>query len=201
MSNAVTNILSINGTEEQVSKVREFIKGSKGEPISLQSIYPMPKRLKGKKMVELKNYPRPKGMKPISIPDWMDWRWKYWGCSWDAEPIQDDVVEAPNRIIFNTVDSTPLIAMGILSVLFPEVTLHVTYSDEYADQYCGEYAFSGGEVITNVCYNAFAPNPASIPTDQKMEYYFLTHEYDRENWKKDEEGQWVNTCEDEDDEE
>ena len=199
MSNAVTNILSINGTEEQVSKVREFIKGSKGEPISLQSIYPMPKRLKGKKMVELKNYPRPKGMKPISIPDCKDWRWKYWGCSWDAEPIQDDVVEAPNRIIFNTVDSTPLIAMGILSVLFPEVTLHVTYSDEYADQYCGEYAFSGGEVITNVCYNAFAPNPASIPTDQKMEYYFLTHEYDRENWKKDEDGQWVKTYDEDQD--
>lgn len=192
MQNTVCNILTINGTEEQVAQVRNYIKGANGEPISFQSIFPMPKRLKGKKSVEFKNAPYPKGMKPISIPDWMDWRWKYWGCSWDAEPIQDDAVEAPNCIIFNTADSTPQMAIGILSILFPEVSLHVTFSDEYADQYCGEYAFSGGKVITNVCYNAFAPNPADIPTDQKMEYYFLTHEYDRENWKKDEDGEWVN---------
>ena len=30
MSNVVTNILTINGTDKQVAKVREFIKGSNG---------------------------------------------------------------------------------------------------------------------------------------------------------------------------
>ena len=52
MSNTVTNILTINGTEEQVAEVRNFIKGSRGKSISLQSIYPMPKKLKGKREVE-----------------------------------------------------------------------------------------------------------------------------------------------------
>ena len=47
MSNTVTNILTINGTDKQVAKVREFIKGSNGEPISFQSIFPMPEDLKG----------------------------------------------------------------------------------------------------------------------------------------------------------
>ena len=34
-----------------------------------------------------------------------------------------------------------------------------------------------------------------------MEYYFLTHEYDRENWKKDEDGTWVNINDEDYDEE
>ena len=29
-----------------------------------------------------------------------------------------------------------------------------------------------------------------------MECYFLTHEYDRENWKKDEDGEWVSVSDD-----
>ena len=197
MSNTVSNILTINGTEDQVANVRDYIKGSNGESISFQSIVPMPKKLKGKRMVEVKDVPYPEGMKPISIPDWMYWRLRYWGSKWDAEPIRDEAVDAPNRILFNTPSDTPLPAMTILSMLFPEVTFSVIFCDEYKNLYCGEYTITDGEVTNKVWYDAIN-HIGDIPVDQQMEYYFRTHEYEREMWKKDEKGQWVN-INDEDD--
>ena len=198
MSNTVTNILTINGTDKQVAKVREFIKGSNNESISFQSIFPMPKKLKGKHMVEQKDLPYPPGMKPISIPDWMDWRLKFWGCKWDAETIHDEAVDAPNRILFNTPNSTSFEAIVILSLLFPEVTFNLIFSDEYPKQYCGEFTITGGEISNYACYNGFSHTDiGGISVDQQMEYYFRTHEYDRENWKKDADGEWINISDEE----
>ena len=187
MCNYVTNILTINGTEEQVAKVRESIKGSNGEPISFQSFFPMPKNLKGKRHV---NYQFES--KTIPIPDWMDWRFRYWGTKWDAMPIDDDV-NAPNRILFNTASTTPDMAIACLSYLFPGVSFHVIFSDENAGKYSGEYTYVGGEMIER--------NWLTDDSDEAMEYYFLTHEYDRENWKKDADGEWVNIYDEERDEE
>ena len=179
MCNTVTNILTINGTEGQVAKVRDFIKGSKGESISFQKFFPMPKNLTGKHNVKYKF-----GGKTIPVPDWMDWRIKHWGTKWDAMPIEDDTVNATNRIIFNTASTTPDMAIALLAVVFPEVSFNVIFSDEYAGQYSGEYTFAGGgEVIEWNCL--------TDDSDEAMEYYFLTHEYDRENWKKNEDGEWV----------
>lgn len=183
MSNTVTNILTINGTDKQVAKVREFIKGSNNESISFQSIFPMPKNLKGKRNVNYKL-----GSKTISVPDWMDWRFKHWGTKWDAMPVEDDVVNAPNHIIFNTASTTPDKAIACLAVLFPEVSFHVIFSDECAGEYSGEYTFSG--VAEDLKWTCLTDD-----SDEAMEYYFLTHEYDRANWKKGEDGKWVNICE------
>ena len=189
MSNTISNILTINGTENQVAQVRNFIKGSNGESISLQSIAPMPKKLKGKRMVEVKGLPLPKGMKPITIPDWMDWRFNHWGCKWDAEPIRDDAVDAPNRILFNTPNTTPYQAMVSLSLLFPEVTFNIIFSDASPEEYCGEYTITDGEVTNEMWYDGIR-NSGNISVDQQMEYYFRTHEYAREEWKKTEDGEW-----------
>ena len=190
MSNTVTNILTINGTEEQVAEVRNFIKGSRGKSISLQSIYPMPKKLKGKREVEVKGVQLLPAVESFSIPDWMVWRMKWWGTKGDAEPIMDDEVNATNRIIFNTPSTTPLMAMAILSAMFPEVTLQVIFCDQNEDSYCGEYTLSGGKAVNMVWYDVWAPTHDDIPIDQVMEYYFLTHEYDRAMWKKDDDGCW-----------
>ena len=178
MCNYVTNILTINGTEDQVAKVRDFIKGSKGESISFQSFFPTPKNLKGKRNVNYKL-----GSKTIPVPDWMDWRIRYWGTKWDAIPIEDDAVNAPNRIIFNTASTTPDKAIVCLAVVFPEVSFHVIFSDENAGEYSGEYTLAGGG--EEVEWNCLTDG-----SDEAMEYYFLTHEYDRGNWKKGEDGKW-----------
>lgn len=194
MSNTISNILTIIGTEEQVAQVRNYIKGSNGESISFQSIVPMPKELKGERMVEIKDVPE--GMKPISVPDWLYWRMQYWGCKWDAEPIRDDAVDAPNRILFNTPGTTSGEAIVCLSLLFPEVTFNLIFSDATPAQYCGEYTFIGGELTECVCYDWFSHTDiGGISADQKMEYYFRTHEFDREEWKKTEDGEWCRVSE------
>ena len=169
MSNTVSNILTINGTEDQVAKVRDFIKGSKGESISFQSIIPMP--------VELTD-----GL------DRMMWKYMHWGTKWDANAVYDGAVDAPNHILFNTQEATPILAMIALSSHFPDVTFSVIFSDEYPGLFAGEYTLFGGKWSKRGWYSAFDNNCCSI--DQAMEYYFRTHEYEREYWKKDDDGEW-----------
>ena len=132
----------------------------------------------------------------------MDWRFNHWGCQWDAEPIRDDDVDAPNRILFNTPNTTPYQAMVSLSLLFPEVTFNIIFSDASPEEYCGEYTITGGEVTSKVWYDALG-HIGDMPVDQQMEYYFRTHEYARDEWKKTEDGEWrwIYDDEDEDSEE
>ena len=191
MANTVRNLLTINGTEEQVTRVRDIIKGANGEPISCQSFWPMPKKLKGKKMVEVKEWPVSPNRKSYTLPDWVYWRLKNWGTIWDAEqPIPGDPFEAPNRILFNTGADTPVTAMKLLSLLFPEITFNVIFSDSYVKLYCGEYTITGGEVTDLVWFDAIN-KVGDISVDQQMEYYFRTHEHERKYWKKNEDGEWV----------
>ena len=185
MSNFITNILTINGTAEEAAKVRNFIKGSNGESISFESFIPMPKNLKGNRVVEVKGINLP-------IPNWMFWRIKNWGTKWDAEPVTDEVVDAPNRIIFNTPSTTPVEAIATLSSMFPEVTFNVIFSDENEDSYCGEYTFTNGKMTNKVWFDVWDDNSDDISNDQMMEYYFRTHEYARGDWRKTEDGEWVN---------
>ena len=181
----VTNLLTINGTTEDVAKVLNNIKGSKGEPISFQAFCPMPEDLKGEHKETIKL-----GGRSISVPDWMLWRFYNWGTKWDAEPIREESVDAPNQIIFNTASTTPDNGIRNLSKMFPGVTFEVIFSDEYAGQYSGRYTFAGGEMTEWICLED--------DSDEAMEYYFLTHDYDRENWKKDEDGKWINSYDEED---
>lgn len=191
MSNTVRNLLTINGTEEQVAKVRNLIKGAKGEPISFQSFWPMPKKLKGKKMIEMKEWPLSPEGKPYTLPDWEYWRLHNWGTIWDADqPIPGDPFEAPNCILFTTQADTPLMAMRSLSLLFPEITFNVIFSDNYVELYCGEYTITGGEVTNKVWFDAIS-KVGDISVDQQMEYYFRTHEHEREFFKKNDDGEWV----------
>ena len=190
MANIITNILTINGTTEDVAKVREFIKGANGEPISFQSFLPMPDDLNGEKEDEL--------TMDISFPDWYVWRVTHWSTKWDAMPISDEDVDAPNRIIFNTADATPIRALKALSLHFPEVTFHVIFSDEFAGQFAGEYIVTDGEVTKKFWFDVDLSKDDVF--EEAMEYYFRTHEYDRENWKKDEDGEWVSVNDDDNDE-
>lgn len=187
MSNSITNILTIKGTEEQVAKVRDYIKGSNGESISFQAFCPTPEDLKGEIEVDFKV-----GKYTIPVPDWMLWRFEYWGTKCDADPIQDESVDAPNQIIFNTSSTTPDKAIQNLSKKFPGVTFEIIFSDEYPGQYSGKYTISEGKEIEWICLED--------DSDEAMEYYFLTHEYDCVNWKKDEDGEWVSVYDDDYDE-
>ena len=188
MSNTITNILTINGTEEQVAEVRNFIKGSNGESISFQSFFPVPKNLKGKRNVNVKI-----GSETVSIPDWMECRLRYWGTTSEAIPIDDDAINATNRIIFNTATTPPVQAISMLSLEFPEVSFNIIFSDENAGEFSGEFTFKDEELIERTFL--------SDDSDEAMEYYFLTHEYDRAKWKKNEDGEWRYIYDEDQDEE
>ena len=79
-------------------------------------------------------------------------------------------------------------AIACLCVLFPEVSFHVIFSDENAGEYSGEYTFGGGG-------KELEWNCLTDDSDEAMEYYFRTHEYARNEWKKNESGEWVNITE------
>ena len=111
-------------------------------------------------------------------------------------PIQDEAVDDPNRIIFNTPDTSPLQAIIILSMFFPEVTFNIIFSDECPQEYCGEYTFREGKVTNVRLYDGLC-HRGDLSVDQQMEYYFRTHEYARHEWKKNEGGEWVNIAEEE----
>lgn len=177
MANIITNILTINGTTEDVAKVREFIKGANGEFISFQSFLKIPEELND-------------GL------DRMMWKYMHWGTKWDADPVYDEAVDAPNRITFNTKECAPISAMRAISSNFPDVTLNLIFSDEYPGQYAGEYTLTGGAITNHAEYDAWGEGTNDLSEDQVMECYFLTHEYDRENWKKDEDGEWVSVSDD-----
>lgn len=191
MANIITNILTINGSDEQVAKVREFIKGANGDPISFQSIIPMPEDLYEAPPVEVEQWPFP-------IPAWEFWRMKNWSAKCEPEPVEDELVNSFNRIIFDTRDATPIAAIRHLSQAFPSVIFEIVFACEFAGDFCGEYIFKGGTMIKKVLHDAWPDDP--VPVDEQMEYYFRTHEYDRKNWRKDEDGEWVYIYEDEDEE-
>lgn len=176
----------MHGNEDQIAEVRETIKGKNGEPISFESFIPMPKEYDSKEMVEVKveGYP-----KPLSLPLWYLWRCEYWGSKWDAQFIDEEV---PDGLMFNTPDATPYAAMNALSKMFPKVTFHVTFSDQCPGMLCGEYTLRNGRARNKV-FLAFDDS------DEAMEYYFLTHEYARDEWKKNEDGEWVEMDENETD--
>lgn len=182
MANTITNILTINGTEEQVSNVRNFIKGANGESISLQSIYPMPEEIDDESEVEFMG---------LSFEAWHFWRMVNWDTSWEARPVHDEHVDTPNRIMFDTGSTTPVNAMMHLSNAFPEIPFNVVFSDEYPGQYSGEYTLVGGEVTNRVWRDTMDWSRNNCTESESMEYYFLTHEYDRENWKRDDNGEWI----------
>lgn len=179
MANIITNILTINGTTEDVAKVREFIKGANGEPISFQSFLPIPEELNDNL-------------------DRMMWKFMHWGTEWDADSVFDETINAPNRIIFNTVNSSPILAMKALSSNFPDVTLDFIFSDEYPGLFAGEYTLTGGAITNKAEYETWGEGTNDLSEDQVMEWYFLTHEYARDEWKKGEDGEWISVSDDDD---
>lgn len=173
MANHISNLLTINASEDMVSKVREYIKGSNGESISFQSFIPEPEGLDGEVTINMYGH-------DISIPTCFAWRFAKWGPKWDA---WDSREISSGCLFFKTANNTPVPAMKNLSQAFPEVTFHITFADEYAGQYCGEYTLIGGKMVDEVFIEY-------EDSDRAMEYFFLTHEGEREFWKKDENGSW-----------
>ena len=177
MPNHVTNRLTIIGTEEQISDVREKIKGEiEDQFIDFNKIAPIPEELKGTvspmRIISQEEYDKQEAR--IANNELTDHE-KNWGVSRSlTQELVDEYIEKfghcewygwqtnnwgtkwnaydqhevnEDCIEFNTAWSTPFDLMVSLSKLFPDVTFKVEYADEDLGYNVGNYTLLNGEEV------------------------------------------------------
>ena len=204
MPNYVANIVKLVGSDEQIKKVLDFVKGEEGD-FDFNKIVPMPKDLDiesssvGTKGVEVI-----KSLASGRLPDttefdecvvlgakylynkikygfetWYEWCRIHWGTKWNAcYPV---VSKDDGEIRFDTAWSAPLPVLKALSKKFPEVTVKFVYADEDYGNNTGRGEIVGGEM------SIYNPTNGS---DEAINLYFETHPGAEDYIKKNESGEW-----------
>lgn len=190
MPNHITTHLHIEGTQEQIAEVLEYIKGENGL-IDFNKIIPMPKPLniesgslgergkeyllgrrdaldgmseeRRKEAIELgKKYLF--NIQVYGFPTWYEWCNNEWGTKWNAY----DCEELPDGIAFNTAWCFPAPVIETLSrFYFPEVRFRFAYADEDSSNNTGEGVLLGGEYIERYLPEGDTPDGWRL--------YFETH--------------------------
>lgn len=125
MPNHIANKLIINGTEEQIKKVMDFLKSEEGV-IDFNNITPMPKWVYGSSPDILgisSNDMELYGRENTSI----GWAIQHWGTKWNA---YDAHTLGDNALVWNTAWSGVPDLMRKLAWIFQDVTLRYTFIDE-----------------------------------------------------------------------
>lgn len=203
MPNHITTHLHIEGTQEQIAEVLEYIKGENGL-IDFNKIIPMPKPLDivsggdGKRGMDylqgdrnaLNGFDDKRRKEAIELgkkylfniqvygcATWYDWCNRNWGTKWNAY----DCEELPDGIAFNTAWCFPAPVIETLSRLyFPEVRFRFVYADEDSSYNTGEGVLLGGEYIEQYCPEGGSPDGWRL--------YFETHEYAEDYYREKEDG-------------
>lgn len=177
MPNWVTNNVSFVGTDEQITKIKKFVKGKR--EFDFNRVAPIPKELEGTKSPmdvisqeeydeqerriannELTENEKNWGLSrcltqelideyndKFGACDWYGWQIQNWDTKWNA----CESIELEGGFEFQTAWSTPYAIFQKLSVLFPEVEIEVRYADEDFGYNVGEYTLlNGSEINTNI---------------------------------------------------
>jgi hypothetical protein len=118
MPNWVTNILTINASDEVVTKIKEEVKTTENG-FDFESILPMP--------IEFED-------------DWYNWRIENWGTKWNSS----EIYVFDEGFTFNTAWSTPFNLLVGLSKKYPNVEFNVRFSDEDFGYNVGEFTLLNG---------------------------------------------------------
>jgi Ferredoxin-like domain in Api92-like protein len=180
MPNWVTNILTFEGEQNQIDQLLQKIKGEPFEdgsenPISFNSIIPMPAELEGTvspmKIISQKEYDAQE--KRIANGQLTDMEnsfrisrgltkelsdkykkefgadnWYDWHCkNWGTKWNACHATIEENKITFDTAWATPYPVIEKISEMFPEITITLKYADEDFGHNCGVLIFEGGEVV------------------------------------------------------
>lgn len=211
MPNYVANRVVLVGSDENIKKVVELVKGDEGV-FDFNKIVPMPETFikydttnhpNGKQLVvgqriswekdspvvteelveEYKQATREQEEK-YGVVGWYDWRLRNWGTKWnacDARVTEDGV------FFFDTAWNAPIRVLAALSKLFPEVKIQFAYADE-------DWSYNtGGGTIRNGDVEAFYPEGNS---EDGWRLYFELHPGEEDDFHRDENGQWVYNEED-----
>lgn len=203
MPNHITTHLHIEGTQEQIAEVLEYIKGENGL-IDFNKIIPMPKPLditsggdgkagmnylrgmknaldgfseeRRKEAIELgKKYLF--NIRVYGFPTWYEWCNNKWGTKWNAY----DCEELPDGIAFNTAWCFPAPVIEALSrFFFPDTRFRFAYADEDSSYNTGEGVLLGGEYIEQYYPDGDTPDGWRL--------YFETHPEDVDYYREKEDG-------------
>lgn len=130
MPNNITNRLRLEGNQEDINKVFDFIKATepnkdgKLELIDFNKLIPMPQEI-------------------IENGGWHDWRILNWGTKWNA--YRTEKAEEENTLYFLTAWGGVPELMNVLAYKFPNVTFYYDYADEDIAYNVGSWKFQGNE--------------------------------------------------------
>jgi hypothetical protein len=172
MPNHITNKLVINGTDEEVKEILDFleIKGDKymaEKTIDFNNITPMPK------WVFQEDLSSDDELKYGEENCWLKWSRKNWGTKWNAYCIPDDRSKG-NVLYFTTAWNSPVDLIGKLSLIFKNNSFEIHYADENLGYNVGYFKFKDGKVIEQNI-------PESGSLEAKMMYFNITQETLEEN--------------------
>ena len=152
MPNHVKNILTIEGSEEDINKVFEFIKSdeeyfAKNErSIDFAKITPIPKwvygsdpSVNGISMEDERKYGRDNCI--------IGWRYDNWNTKWNAYD-QEYNPDNPNTIIFNTAWRPVTNLIEKIAWMFPNVIISYSYSDEDLGYNLGEIRLKDTNILS-----------------------------------------------------
>lgn len=172
MPNHVTNILTVNGSQDELIIDSLF---NEANEIDFNTFAPMPEELKDvsspanivtqeERDAEITERPRrlannetflgntfsiTKEMSDdyiarFGVNNWFDWAVNNWGTKWGG---YDAERETPDSVRFLTAWSTPIEAIKKLSLKYPDHQFFVSYADEDFGSNVGEYTVINGELI------------------------------------------------------
>ena len=129
MPNNITNRLRLDGSQEEINNVFNFLKATepnkdgKFECVDFNNIIRVPTELNGDRLIH--------------------WCIDNWGTKWNA--YKTFIVPEENTLFFDTAWSGVPELMNFLASKFPNVTFYYDYADEDISYNIGTWKFKGNE--------------------------------------------------------
>ena len=139
MPNYIKNRLIINGSNEQIEEVKNFLRAEHEEgtvAIDFRNITPIPK------WVYQDNLGTKEEEKYGKENCWYDWCCKNWGTKWNA----CSPTSYGNIIEFETAWCDVPVLMSKLAMIFPNVRFEYMYADEDTGYNVGHYTFEDTDI-------------------------------------------------------
>jgi hypothetical protein len=166
MPNHVTNVLLLNGSEEDIQKIMELASTDEHH-FAFEGLVPMPTQIRhtkspspqtdevkfmemGKEQVFMENSTedgRKRLVSKFGTDNWYDWALENWGTKWGA--YDSELLDEGDTYItysFLTAWCYPEEFMREFSRRFPEVSMEIRFADENFGSNCGICVFEGGEM-------------------------------------------------------
>lgn len=208
MPNHITNILSFKGNEEDINRLKIFIKSDDEQLIDFKKIVPFPKELENtvspiQKYITKEEYilQEKRLVKNELTEDEKKWgisryltkelseeyinnfgsdNWYDWNCyNWGTKWNAYDTYDNGDDISFDTAWSTPYNVILQLSKIFPEINITLQYADEDIGHNVGIIEFyNGEETSSNIPSNE--DEALELAANIKGDDYYLNGECLRE---------------------